>query len=66
MKGPSKILNSASSTLSLIGMLLLFGLAWKQGPTATEAVALPIFMLAGGVAAARAYKEVKGIKDEKH
>jgi len=65
MNGIKKILNSNSSMLSLIGMVLLFILAWKQGPAATEAVSMPIFMLAGGVAAARAYKEVKGVKDEK-
>ena len=59
-----KIWNCRRSSLALIGMLILGALAWKQGAQATEAVAYPILLLAGGVAAANAIESVKKPKVE--
>ena len=57
-----KILECRRSSLALVAMVLLFILAWKQGVTATEAIAYPLFLLSGGVAAANALEKIKNPK----
>lgn len=65
MMGIKKIFKSASSVITVFGLLILGGLALHQGVEATKVVAMPIFLLAGGHAATRAYKDVKGVSDDK-